>query len=256
MVISQLNFLTGYDEFIPKKQTLTQGVLWDEAYNVVRPINKKPSYENVNKFFTELNYNRAHSYVDYWEGLTPSNDSESFQRWLFAFMSVHTSWKANITGYQAIKGWWKWINKWDELLGAIDRSRVGMQNNRVRYISEFAYKFWENPSSYKKQPDESWPAFRNRLKNITLGLGPAKTSFAIEMCYPNTAKLSCLDTHMFQAYSLEQTKDAKHYEKLERHWVDMSNMWNIPPYIARCLYWDVKQGYLDSSYWSHVFEKQ
>ena len=171
-------------------------------------------------------------------------------------MSVHTSWKSNIAGYLAIKDWWKWINKWDDLLRAIDDSRVGMQNNRVKYISEFSHKFWRDPSRYKKSSNESWVEYRDRLKKDTLGLGPAKTSFAIEMCYPNRAKISCLDTHMFQAYGLDQSKDLKRYNELEERWIDMCNMWNIPSYIARCIYWDQKQGYTDSRYWSHVFEKQ
>jgi hypothetical protein len=96
---------------------------------------------------------------------------------------------------------------------------------------------------------------RNRLKKETLGLGPAKTSFALEMCYPTKAKVVCMDTHMFQAYGLDQVKDNKKYESIETHWVDMCSMWNIPPYIARCMYWDTKQNKQDSSYWSYVFEK-
>ena len=131
-----------------------------------------------------------------------------------------------------------------------------MHNVRARFISEFSYKFWENPEKYKKTQKESWVEFRNRLQKNTLGLGPAKTSFALEMCYPDKAKVTCLDTHMFQAYGLDQTKDAKQYEKLERHWNDMCNMWNVPAYIARCLYWDTKQNYSDSRYWSYVLEKQ
>jgi hypothetical protein len=231
-------------------------LFWDEDFNIIKPTQRAPVFKEVNDFFTALDYALTPAYIKYWEQLAPRNDSEIFQRWLFAFMSVHTSWKSNIAGYLAIKDWWKWLNKWEDLQKLIEASRVGMQNNRVRYISEFSHKFWEDPSKYKKQEGESWTEFRNKLKHITLGLGPAKTSFALEMCYPTTAKLCCLDTHMFQAYGLDQTKDAKHYGAIENHWVEMSNMWNIPAYIARCLYWDIKQGYSDSRYWSYVFEKQ
>jgi hypothetical protein len=255
MRVKQFDFLSGHTQ-ATKSSNPEQMMFWDDDYNIVKPSRSEPVFSEVNDFFNRLNYRRVPLYTEYWEQITPKNDSEVFQRWLFAFMSVHTSWKSNIAGYLAIKDWWKWINKWDDLLKAIENSRVGMQNNRVRYISEFSHKFWEDPSNYKKREDESWQAFRNKLKHITLGLGPAKTSFALEMCDPNTAKLCCLDTHMFQAYGLDQTKDAKHYGEIESHWVEMSNMWNVPAYIARCLYWDVKQGYMDSRYWSHVFEKQ
>jgi len=249
----QLNFITGYDgtSVSPPKVQLE---LWDVEQRHAAKKTEAWRYSTIEKFFNEMDYSMVPTYTDYWNSIAPKNDSEMLQRWLFAFMSVHTSWKANITGYMAIKQWWLWLNKWDNLLDSIQNSRVGMHNVRVKFISEFVYKFWENPSAYKKAAGESWVDFRNRLKRITLGLGPAKTSFAVEMCYPTQAKLVCLDTHMFQAYGLDQTKDAKQYEKIERHWLDMCNMWQIPPYVARCIYWDVKQGYTDSRYWSHVLE--
>lgn len=248
----QLDFLSSYRE--PTiKETVEQYNFWDKDYNIQR-IPRKPKYRNIEKFFSELDYSKVPEYNTYWKGITPSNDSQLFQRWLFAFMSVHTSWKANIIGYEAIKDWWLWMNKWEDLYKLIDDSRVGMQNNRVKYISEFSHSFWKDPSSYKKDETESWGSYRDRLKNKTLGLGPAKTSFAVEMCYPVEAKLTCLDTHMFQAYGLDQTKDLRQYSCIEQHWVDMCSMWNVPAYIARCLYWDTKQGHKDSRYWSHVFE--
>lgn len=249
----QLDFLAGYAA--KEKTKEIQASFWDEKYNVLPSPSRKPNYSSVEKFFLELDYTRVPKLTDYWRSITPDNDSEIFKRWLFAFMSVHTSWKANIAGYMAIRDWWKWLNKWEDLLNAIEASRVGMHNVRVKFISEFSHKFWENPEAYKKSPQESWVEFRNRLKKSTLGLGPAKTSFALEMCYPDKAKITCLDTHMFQAYGLDQTKDMKQYEKLEIHWNDMCNMWNVPSYIARCLYWDTKQNYSDSRYWSYVLEK-
>lgn len=250
----QLNFISGYDE-----QVLEEGVpqleFWDPSYKQIRhPRNY--STLNIEKHFHELDKNIVNEYTTYWESLIPKNDSEIFQRWLFAFMSVHTSWKMNMLGYNAIKNWWLWLNKWDDLHKLIENSRVGIHNLRTKYISEFSHKFWESPESYKKTATESWENYRDRLKTLTLGLGPAKTSFAIEMCYPTSAKLVCLDTHMFKAYGLDQVKDVRQYNKIERHWVDMCIMWRVPSYIARCIYWDSRQGYTDSRYWSSVFEKQ
>jgi hypothetical protein len=258
MQAQQLDFISGYN---PNKQVRIsqeeQLEFIDSDCNIVKQAKTSsgPQFDEVNRFFNSLDYEQVPRYVDYWKEITPKDDSEIFQRWLFAFMSVHTSWKSNVAGYLAIKDWYKWLNKWDELLAAIEASKVGLQKNRVRFISEFSHSFWKDPSQYKKQSIESWTTFRNRLKDSTLGLGPAKASFAIEMCYPTTAKLCCFDTHMFQAYGLNQTRDAKYYSTIENHWVEMSNMWNIPAYIARCLYWDIKQGYLDSRYWSYVFEE-
>jgi len=251
----QLNFLTSYENKAKDlTESPTQYSFWDENYNIQK-IPRKPEYGDVDKFFNDLDYKKVPAYKDYWEEVSPKNDSQLFQRWLFAFMSVHTSWQANVTGYHAIKKWWEWMNRWDDLHKAIDDSRVGMQNNRVKYISAFSHKFWKDPGRYKKKHGESWEDLRDRLKDHTLGLGPAKTSFALEMCYPNQAKITCLDTHMFRAYRLDQVKDLKKYSTIEQHWVDMSTMWNVPSYIARCIYWDEKQGHKDSRYWSHVFEE-
>jgi hypothetical protein len=250
----QLDFLTCYEKDTLDPKEPSQLEFLGEDLKPIKP-HRLPKNHQVEKFFLDLNYGSVPEYKEYWRSITPENDTEVFQRWLFAFMSVHTSWQSNVRGYEAIKDWWTWINRWGDLHAAIDNSRVGMQNNRVRYITAFTEKFWKNPSLYRKGQNESWVEFRDRLKDITLGLGPAKTSFAIELCYPNTAKVVCLDTHMFQAYGLNQTKDARQYAELEQRWIDMCNMWAVPPYIARCLYWDVKQGYSSSSYWSKVFEK-
>jgi hypothetical protein len=254
MTGTQLNFITGYDS--NSEEVTNHLEFWDKSYNiVVKNKTRSPKYASIEKFFNSLNYSEVPTYKSYWEQISPTDTSEQFKRWLFAFMSVHTSWKSNIVGYQAIKDWWTWMNKDEQLLQKISDSRVGMQNNRLRFISEFSHKFWSDPSRYKKDKSESWRKFRNRLKDITLGLGAAKTSFAVEMCYPNSAEVACLDTHMFQAYGLDQISDAKFYPEIEQHWVDMAKMWNIPPYIARCIYWDKKQGHTDSRYWSYVLEK-
>jgi hypothetical protein len=250
----QLDFLTCYEQDALEYKHTGQLEFWGEDLKPLKPTRLPKNYQ-VENFFQTLDYTIVPEYKAYWRSIVPENDSEVFQRWLFAFMSVHTSWQNNVRGYEAIKDWWTWMNRWSELYTAIDSSRVGMQNNRVRYITEFTHKFWKNPSFYRKSQDESWVEFRDRLEKSTLGLGPAKTSFAIELCYPNTAKIVCLDTHMFQAYGLNQTKDARQYASLEQRWVDMCAMWSVPPYIARCLFWDIKQGYSSSSYWSRVFEK-
>jgi len=75
------------------------------------------------------------------------------------------------------------------------------------------------------------------------------------MIHPTNAEIVCLDTHLFQAYGLNQTKHARQYGNLENHWVENSRKKDLPPYIARCIYWDRKQEKEDSRYWSHVLEE-
>lgn len=209
----------------------------------------------IESFFDTIGDNCNKSYLDYWKGLKPINDSERFQRFLFAFMSVHTTWERNIIGYNSIKDWWNWMNQWDILKDKLEESRVGLHNNRYRFISQFTLKYWQNPSYYERGQNESWQQFRNRIEREITGLGLAKSSFAVELIYPDEAEIVCVDTHIFQAYGLSQKKDRKLYSDIENHWIENSLKKNLPPYITRCIYWDRKQEKSDSRYWSHVLEE-
>jgi hypothetical protein len=46
----------------------------------------------------------------------------------------------------------------------------------------------------------------------------------------------------------------KVYENNEQDWINRSQNINTAPYIARCMFWDAKQGHTDSRYWSYVLE--
>jgi len=214
-------------------------------------MNTKP----VESFFESIEKDEINFQYNYWNELKPINDSEKFQRYLFAFMSVHTTWERNIIAYKSIKEWWNWINRWEILEDKLIESRVGMQNNRLRFLKEFTLKFWSDPSCYDIGVNESWMDFRNRIEKNILGLGLAKSSFAIEMIHPTEAGIVCLDTHLFKAYDLDQRKHKTLYGNLEKHWVTKSEKNNLPPYIARCIYWDRKQEKTDSRYWSHALEE-
>jgi len=239
----------------PKREVKQiQYSLWNEDYSKPNKVKSEINYSNVEKFFNQLTAEEIAAQKTYWASVTPQDCGEKFQRWLFAFMSVHTSWQSNVKGYQAIKAWTEWFNKPDALKEKLISSTVGMHNNRTRYVDEFSKAYWNAPKTFNKQQGETWVQFRNRLVEQVLGLGMAKISFGLEMCYPNEAEVVCMDTHLFQFYGLDQTTDSKHYEEIERHWIQMCKMWNVPSYIARCIYWDKKQGSTDSRYWSYCLE--
>ena len=206
-------------------------------------------------FFASLTDREIKFQTAYWSALKPLNDTERFQRALFAYTSVHTSWKSNIAAYSLIKNWWAWINQWEILDAKLRQSGAGLYNNRVRFIKDFTAKYWSDPCSYHKAEQESWTQYRNRIEKTILGLGMAKSSFFIEMLYPVEAEITCLDTHLFQLYGLDQSKNAKLYQDIEAHWVRMCFEYKVPCYVARCIYWDRKQGYTDSRYWSYVREE-
>ena len=203
--------------------------------------------DKVESFFDSIKDKDIQSYNDYWAELKPQTEVAAFKRYLFAFMSVHTSWKNNCKGYNAIKQFKTWpLEKGDQLLlwnydsddlfKRIERTRVGMQNNRTNYIGLFSDTFWGNPSDYlARNSDEGWTEWRDRLAKKILGLGKAKTSFAIEMLFPLEAQVVCMETHLFQIYGLNQTKHSKLYNAIEEDWLERSEKRGLSPYMARCL---------------------
>lgn len=214
---------------------------------------RQPNYTRVERFFSNLCPATIDSYIEYWSGIAPTNDDDALRRWIFAFLSVHTSWKANVTGYNALKdlGWTSDIN---DLKQRLITSRIGLHNNRTKFIWGFYESFKANVSDFFGKPSE-WRSHRDDLITKITGLGNAKVSFALEMSHPTDCGVVCMDTHMFAVYGLDQTKDSKQYKVIEAHWLNMCRAFNIAPYIARCIFWDKKQKKTDSRYWSYVLEQ-
>ena len=150
----------------------------------------------VEHFFDSIRDRDIESYNDYWGELKPQSSNAAFRRYLFAFMSVHTSWKNNCKGYNAIKQFGKWtleqtnqLELWnynaDTLFTAIESTRVGMQNNRTNYIGTFNDAFWDSPDDYLNPASgEGWAEWRDRLAKKILGLGKAKTLSLIHISEP------------------------------------------------------------------------
>ena len=59
-----------------------------------------PKVADVNAFFPSITDDEITRYQTYWRTLTPEDYLETFERWLFAFCSVHTSWAANVRGFE------------------------------------------------------------------------------------------------------------------------------------------------------------
>ena len=211
--------------------------------------------DRLDTFFDSIEDEEAQTYSNYWETVKPKNETEIFQRYLFAFMSVHTTWKMNCLGYNGVKDFKEWGGNREVLRGKIYKARVGMHNNRANYIGLFHDNFWDSPRNYvARQKGERWTNWRDRLAKGILGLGKAKSSFAIEMLFPNDAKVACMDVHLFRLYGLEQKQANKYYHTIEHDWVERSRKRGIAPYMARCIYWDRKQNRKNSRYWSKVLE--
>ncbi len=212
----------------------------------------------VEAAFEQYSNSDAYRYVDYWERMEARTDAQLFRRFLFAYMSVHTTWESNVTGYRAIADFEPWLKDRPTLRGAIVRSGAGLHNNRAAWIGKFSDDYWASPERFRRQVRESWPAYRSRLESVITGLGPAKVSFALELASPLDAEVLCLDVHMLRLYGVRDPSKLKagQYERLEADWVARARAVELPPFIIKQMHWDRLQGKPDSRYWSHVMEEQ
>ena len=205
---------------------------------------------------------RIEKYRAYWESITPANNEEVFWRYVFSFLSVHTAWSTNVRAYNLLRANRDvWFNDPIKLAELIKTSGVGLDIQRNKGILKFKDQFFQNPDFFKVRIDENWQQGRNRIMQECVGLGLAKTAFALEMCFPLQSQTVCLDTHMLQLYGYSPKEVHKggsnktRYMLMEKHWIDTCNEMGVPAYIARCLFWDMKQKQTDSRYWSYVLEK-
>jgi thermostable 8-oxoguanine DNA glycosylase len=211
------------------------------------------------KFFKDMPTDRVVSYKDYWESVRPQNVDDIFRRYLFSYCSVHTTWKGNCSGYNAIKNFNDWIDDKEILRQKLQTSGVGLHNNRTKYIWDFKEQFWANPKDFYFTNKKYHVKKRDQIVNRIMGLGMAKVSFALEMIHPNEARTLCLDVHMLRLYGMEHLTYSSQegitkYKKAERHWSVSCGKNKVPSYIARSLYWDGVQGKEDSRYWSYTLE--
>lgn len=224
---------------------------------------KEPIVMNTSKadeFFKNFPRDKVVSYKEYWESIRPNNHDEIFRRYLFSFMSVHTTWKSNVAGYNAIKNFSEWLDNKELLREKIKNSGCGLYNNRTKFIWDFKDKFWANPKNFYLTTKKYHVKKRDWIVNNISGLGTAKVSFALEQSHPNECRVFCGDTHMLELYDMktltyQSKKGLDLYKKMERHWSINCGKIGVPAYIARSIFWDAKQNKTDSRYWSYVFEE-
>ena len=213
----------------------------------------------VEQFFDSVVTKEIEEYTKYWKSVAPQSNEDIFRRWLFAYTSIHTTWESNVRCYNAIKNFHEWIDDRSLLLDKLIESKAGLHNNRAEYIWNFSRDFFSNPQDYIKSDNETWTQLRNKLAKKVRGIGMAKVSFVLEMCFPEEAEVLCIDTHMIGLYDLKlqkfnEGKGHIAYQQAEQDWVERSKKLATSPYIARCIFWDRVQQKSDSRYWSYVLE--
>jgi thermostable 8-oxoguanine DNA glycosylase len=221
----------------------------------VYPLGIDTSY--FTNWLDSIDENRIKSYQNYWDSLRPKTEADFIRVWLFAFMSIHTTWESNVRGYEALKDL-KWMNNKKLLREKLVECKAGLYNMRTDRLWKFRNQWMEDSSQFYKKTDETWQDYRDRLTDNVYGIGLAKTSFVIEMAYPN-ADICCLDVHILRYLGKEQENGAlnkKTYRIRENYWIDQCRQRGYAPAMVRHYYWDDMKGYNDTRYWSYVLEGQ
>ena len=215
-------------------------------------------FKELDRFFDRLTLKIVKTETDYWNSLTIDSHAECFKRWVFAIMSVHTTWESNVRGYEYATRDMSWTLDKETLSKMITDARVGINHRRNKGLWQLVERFRENPNQFYKQDDETWQECRNRLIGSIYGLGNAKTTYALALSFPTEAQLCCLDVHLlrFMGHDLKKghANSLESYQQMENEWLARCNKYGVAPNVAREIYWNKVQGRRNSRYWSYCLE--
>lgn len=216
----------------------------------IKPLSRT-SKKRVRNFFDSIEDHEIDTQINYWRINTPQTPQEIKNRWVFAFTSVHTTWESNVNQYRLLKN--QPLNNISTLTYKLILSRGGMQNQKADGIFHFGITWRSNPDKFK-QSTTCLRGRRDELAKQLIQINYAKVSFALEMCNPLTANVVCLDRHILDLYGhdKELAPGKILYHGMEDYWLRLSRERDVPPYIARCIYWDRAQNQKDSHYWAKI----
>jgi len=207
-------------------------------------------------FFDSLTFKEVKNATEYWEGIKVKSDLDYFKRWVFAFASIHTTFKNNVEGYEMLVNDMSWMISKKRLLEMLEGSSLGLTNLRYKALWDFARKFRSNPKQFYKKRNETWVELRDRLCKKLYGIGQAKVSFALNLSFPVEANVCCLDVHLlrFLGWTKKQVPSLKKYKEMEQKWLDKCDEYNLGYGVVREIYWNKVQKKSDSRYWSYCLE--
>ena len=216
----------------------------------IKPLSQT-SRKRVRNFFNSITDEEINTQIDYWSTRAPITDNEIKNRWLFAYTSVHTTWQSNVAQYNLLKD--GPLNNLSAITYKLIISRGGMQNLKADGIFNFGIQWQQDSNAFTHHPT-CLRKLRDTLCNRLTQINFAKVSFALEMCKPLTANVVCLDRHILALFGHDkETAPGKSlYHRMEEYWLRLSKKRDVPPYIARCVYWDRAQNQSNSHYWAYI----
>lgn len=203
---------------------------------------------------------RCEHYANYMRQISPVTPHDVFRRYLFAYCTVNLSWESSVRLYTLL-GALHWPASEADIRAAFIEARAGFQETRPRYIADFSGRYFHGLASYIKftyRPGTSWTSWRHGLEKRILGLGRVKISFSMELIYPESTEIVCLDRHMLgRVFHQDPSAGISEstYMHCEKRWVDCCRHYHVAPGIARLAYWDWMQGREDPDYWAFVFKQ-
>lgn len=194
-------------------------------------------------------------YLGYWVGLVPRTHEEYYRFWLFSYMSVRQRWEDNVRGFETLKALPRPFTA-EQAKQALETKRLGIFNNRSKWISSFSQLYWKDPEAWYPQAGEPMRNCRSRLSHKVKGLGRAKVSFVLEMLCPAASEVVCLDSHMLKLYGHSPTAHVTDtvYFHMEDHWLGLCKHLRKPSPMVRHIYWDRLRQKENTRYWSYVLE--
>ena len=188
-------------------------------------------------------------YEEYFGRIRPTTDRDVMRRFLFAYLSIQTSWQMNVRLYLRLKDL-AWLDGTEEALRRVFLEvRTGLHNRRPALIWRFGQLWRSDPAMLRRIPGESWEGCRDRLCRALPGLGNAKVGFAIELCWPE-ADCVCLDRHMLHKFfgRMADALSSCRYRELERRFCRACK--GRKPGLVRMAIWDRMKGQPNPAYWA------
>jgi len=197
---------------------------------------------------------QVETYTNYVKSIAPKTSNEVFWRFIFAFLSIHSTYKSNLRGYMMLRNPGAW-STYQTLRDALVASSCGMHNQRARFLWKFREEFFRGQySDLTLEP--GLQRRRNILVDKLLGIGMAKVSFALEMSFPTQSSIVCLDVHHLRLYGKDPNKlTKKDYMECEDDWCKRSRAVGVAPFVVRNIFWDRLKKQPSPRFWSYVFEK-
>lgn len=170
----------------------------------------------------------VNSYTDYWKSITPTDNESVYRRWLFAYLSVHTSWQRTVAVYKELnklrdenggfipgqiessENYQKEIfDEYDGLWPTLLHSGIGIHKRRHKGLLKLTDLFRAHPERFTFNFDNSTKYSDAIAQRVGVGylmhgygIALAKISFAAELCSPLYCPLVCIDTHIMRLYSV------------------------------------------------------